>query len=221
MVITICCCSTFINVILIMLLICILPMLKGNFTDIIYKQNIDKYFTETKCNVDYLKYMDTKDHSYCSRTIHYHFLEIGPNNMCLEFLEKYQHFIEINNQTVDRRIYNDKLYILIWSFTFIKPYNIDTVRIISYVSIAILLTIINLITLCSCYSHIWKSYYFMLVKDYNQCVICLDDINSFTLGKNTMLKCNHIFHNECINEWLKENDKCPTCIKFVKTYYNV
>ena len=51
-------------------------------------------------------------------------------------------------------------------------------------------------------------------KKDNNCSICLlkyedeDDI--------IVLKCTHIFHKECVNEWLKNNsNKCPVCREVV------
>jgi len=41
------------------------------------------------------------------------------------------------------------------------------------------------------------------------CVICQDDIDSNI--KEVALKCNHLFHKECVNEWLKLKHHCPTC----------
>ena len=40
----------------------------------------------------------------------------------------------------------------------------------------------------------------------NICSICLENINS-----ECITKCKHVFHNECINEWKKYNNKCPLC----------
>ena len=41
------------------------------------------------------------------------------------------------------------------------------------------------------------------------CSICYKDI----LGDNKirLLHCNHIFHSECIDEWLTKNPTCPVC----------
>jgi len=45
-----------------------------------------------------------------------------------------------------------------------------------------------------------------------ECCICLDDYvkgEKIAWGKTN--ECNHVFHEECINLWLKENDDCPLC----------
>ena len=41
------------------------------------------------------------------------------------------------------------------------------------------------------------------------CNICLDQLKSGVQVK--MLQCAHIFHAGCINNWLKQKQKCPTC----------
>jgi hypothetical protein len=40
-----------------------------------------------------------------------------------------------------------------------------------------------------------------------ECSICFEKINK----KSISLKCNHIFHKECISKWLQENNSCPLC----------
>jgi len=47
------------------------------------------------------------------------------------------------------------------------------------------------------------------------CTICLDDFK-----KDIMLRrllCLHVFHQECIDEWLKKSKKCPICNSDVTT----
>ena len=41
------------------------------------------------------------------------------------------------------------------------------------------------------------------------CTICLAGF--YVKEKVTSLPCLHIFHNECIKEWLKEHNVCPVC----------
>ena len=46
--------------------------------------------------------------------------------------------------------------------------------------------------------------------DGDTCVVCLDSFLDDDLIK--ILKCKHIFHACCIDEWLeKHNYKCPIC----------
>lgn len=43
-----------------------------------------------------------------------------------------------------------------------------------------------------------------------QCSICLEDFNVDETAVS--LNCNHVYHKECIKEWLtKQSSKCPTC----------
>eukprot|EP01060_Flectonema_neradi_P012690 TRINITY_DN19452_c0_g1_i1.p1 TRINITY_DN19452_c0_g1~~TRINITY_DN19452_c0_g1_i1.p1 ORF type:complete len:234 (+),score=44.59 TRINITY_DN19452_c0_g1_i1:75-704(+) len=45
--------------------------------------------------------------------------------------------------------------------------------------------------------------------DLDCCAICL---NGFETGDLAIpLPCMHVFHNECIQPWLEESKKCPTC----------
>lgn len=49
---------------------------------------------------------------------------------------------------------------------------------------------------------------YIICNDYdNTCSICLNKLNN-TCRK---LKCNHIFHVECIDNWLSDNVTCPMC----------
>ncbi|KAK5950532.1 hypothetical protein OHC33_008475 [Knufia fluminis] len=44
-----------------------------------------------------------------------------------------------------------------------------------------------------------------------ECSICMDNVELDT--EVTVLPCNHWFHFECIESWLKEHDTCPHCRK--------
>ena len=47
-----------------------------------------------------------------------------------------------------------------------------------------------------------------------QCIICLCE---FKEGDEIrFLKCNHFFHGDCIDNWLKLQKKCPTCNQEIK-----
>lgn len=53
-----------------------------------------------------------------------------------------------------------------------------------------------------------------LIKDENTCSICL---NAYTQEEKVVrLKCNHCFHETCIEAWLKSNKTCPVCRANVK-----
>ena len=41
------------------------------------------------------------------------------------------------------------------------------------------------------------------------CSICLEDIN--TKNNFSITQCKHHFHTQCLNTWLRKNDKCPIC----------
>ena len=43
-----------------------------------------------------------------------------------------------------------------------------------------------------------------------KCPICLDDFEKGS--KFRKLKCNHLFCEECLEDWLEENKKCPVCM---------
>lgn len=47
----------------------------------------------------------------------------------------------------------------------------------------------------------------------SDCGICLDDLTDESEnGKAlTMKKCDHIFHEKCIQRWLREKNTCPVC----------
>ena len=40
----------------------------------------------------------------------------------------------------------------------------------------------------------------------DECSICIESLN-----KTTTLLCGHIFHSNCINQWITYNKKCPLC----------
>ncbi|KAL3115635.1 hypothetical protein niasHT_012778 [Heterodera trifolii] len=50
----------------------------------------------------------------------------------------------------------------------------------------------------------------------NECAICLDQIDLETFVRP--LPCNHIFHNECIENWYGSNhETCPLCRREMAT----
>lgn len=46
-----------------------------------------------------------------------------------------------------------------------------------------------------------------------QCGICMDSFNDGE--KINKLSCQHIFHIECLNQWIPTNKKCPLCEKII------
>ena len=48
----------------------------------------------------------------------------------------------------------------------------------------------------------------------SNCGICRDDFKDGETVK--VLKCQHLFHRECLGQWLISNKKCPICEKIIK-----
>lgn len=51
----------------------------------------------------------------------------------------------------------------------------------------------------------------------DECTICL----SSSLILNRTLDCGHSFHNDCINQWLKNDYTCPICRSVAVTSFKV
>lgn len=45
-------------------------------------------------------------------------------------------------------------------------------------------------------------------RDNKTCSICLENIEFI---ERYYVRCGHLFHSNCINEWLKQSNKCPNC----------
>jgi hypothetical protein len=50
-----------------------------------------------------------------------------------------------------------------------------------------------------------------LLNDNNDddCTICLEEFNND--DEIVKLKCNHLFHSKCIDDWIEKNQSCPLC----------
>ncbi|KAG6525415.1 hypothetical protein ZIOFF_015371 [Zingiber officinale] len=48
-----------------------------------------------------------------------------------------------------------------------------------------------------------------IVEEPGVCSICLDDFNIMT--RVLEMPCRHIFHNDCLREWLTRSNTCPLC----------
>ena len=57
-----------------------------------------------------------------------------------------------------------------------------------------------------------------LNEDNKKCIICLEEFKQGDEG--IYLPCFHLFHKDCIREWLNAHDECPIC-KFKLTFENI
>ena len=49
-----------------------------------------------------------------------------------------------------------------------------------------------------------------LICEYQECSICLSDV--FVYDSNILIiNCGHMFHKDCIKEWINTNKSCPIC----------
>ena len=48
------------------------------------------------------------------------------------------------------------------------------------------------------------------LNELTKCPICLEDFENGTQFRK--VKCNHLFCEECLEDWLEENKKCPVCM---------
>jgi len=56
-------------------------------------------------------------------------------------------------------------------------------------------------------------------KNQDNCVICLNDFQE--KEKVMKLGCDHIFHVDCMKDWLENNKECPLCKKDIKICFTV
>ena len=47
------------------------------------------------------------------------------------------------------------------------------------------------------------------IKVYGECIICLEEITSSS--KVIALRCAHVYHEHCVNAWMKKKSLCPIC----------
>ena len=43
------------------------------------------------------------------------------------------------------------------------------------------------------------------------CVICMNAVDAKAPRERTVTPCNHFFHRECLERWMKVKMECPTC----------
>ena len=60
----------------------------------------------------------------------------------------------------------------------------------------------------------FTKYHQKISKDIDKCIICMDEFKRRERVK--LLPCGHIFHNNCIKEWLLKENTCPFCKTEIK-----
>jgi len=149
--------SMALNIVLIIILFFITVPISHKYTLLEENYDIDRYFTNHTCYVDYIKFSDSMN-SECGIKMTYHFetfinnvtYKIDQNTICIINLRIFQHFIEINNQSIECWILKDSNPESILVYTFTKPFNIDTIRISLTIVIIIITLIINSIMIYLC-----------------------------------------------------------------------
>ncbi|KAJ0254455.1 hypothetical protein HA466_0109410 [Hirschfeldia incana] len=51
----------------------------------------------------------------------------------------------------------------------------------------------------------------LVVKNEAQCSICIDDLSKTRENVIELPQCLHIFHQDCLFEWLRRQNSCPLC----------
>ena len=49
-----------------------------------------------------------------------------------------------------------------------------------------------------------------------QCSICLERLN-FSYDVISVTECGHMFHNNCLTQWISETPNCPECRKQINS----
>ena len=68
--------------------------------------------------------------------------------------------------------------------------------------------------LCNCENRDYKAYICEKTFINYDCCICLQEIKKGE--KIIVLKCNHIYHRDCIEAWFNKKRKCPYCNMKIK-----
>ena len=63
-----------------------------------------------------------------------------------------------------------------------------------------------ILTVLDAHPEFLKNY---LEKLNDHCSVCLDELNGDKIIK--FLKCEHVFHSECVDSWLSRSASCPLC----------
>lgn len=49
-----------------------------------------------------------------------------------------------------------------------------------------------------------------IIKIYEECSICLENLDY--KSDIIELRCRHIYHKKCIQQWFERNNVCPICL---------
>ena len=101
------------------------------------------------------------------------------------------------------------------------PDNMEFVSGVGVMFFLALFTIVSLSSKCCgpCYDSLKRHYRLRRLNTLQQnlmstssaiCSICLDDYSDAE-NKITKLECGHIYHKECVKDWLENNSTCPVC----------
>lgn len=72
-------------------------------------------------------------------------------------------------------------------------------------------------------SNIISTYRHDTVSDDTNCAICRDNIYENIIDKNIIHteiiqgECNHCYHKNCLDTWIKQTNRCPLCNQEWKT----
>ena len=98
--------------------------------------------------------------------------------------------------------------------------------------VVMMLTIPLFVSTFTCSFYMCQSIYYKIKKKYKAyninnglkekilneeieiiCSICLEDFQKY--DKYIEFECNHIYHKNCIKEWLQNHTNCPNCRKII------
>ena len=63
---------------------------------------------------------------------------------------------------------------------------------------------LSLVVKSICKKEVYKT---ISLSSEEECSICYEEI----VKNSVILKCNHLYHKECIDKWLLEHTTCPQC----------
>ena len=57
-------------------------------------------------------------------------------------------------------------------------------------------------------------------KSLPQCYVCLESFEPDQTVQQMKTSCGHLFHRDCIGQWLSNGDNCPTCRSSIRQFLN-